>query len=62
MIDTLAVAGLAGLPVSRIVEAEPVERELWLRVTRRSDSLIAQMVKAQAQHNAAAISQLFRRR
>ena len=56
------MAGIAGLDVARILEAEPVERELWLRITRRSDSLLAQMVKAQAAHNAAAISQLFRRR
>jgi hypothetical protein len=56
------VAGLGGLPVARILEAEPVELELWLRITRRSDSLIAQLVKAQAAHNAASISQLFKRR
>ena len=36
MIDTLVSAALCGLPVERMVNAEPVEAVLWNRVTQRA--------------------------
>ena len=61
MIDTLAVAGMTGLPVLTLVSADPTERELWARVTKRAGELTVHLLKIQASYNAEAISKLFRR-
>lgn len=60
--DTLAVAGLCGVPVARIVYGEPVERELWLRVTRRASEVKVLQMKNQAVYTANAIGNMYRRR
>jgi hypothetical protein len=43
------------------VSGDPLERELWARVTRRAGDLRGQLIKAQAIQTANAVGQLFRR-
>jgi hypothetical protein len=50
VIDTFAVAALCGVPVTRIVQGDDVERALWLRVTERASELRAQLMRAHASH------------
>ena len=61
MIDALAAAALCGVPVSRIVYGDLLEAALWLRVTGRAVEIRQDMLKAQASHNAAQVSRLFRK-
>lgn len=61
MIDTLAVAALCGLPVERMVSADPVEQVFWNRVTKRAGELNLEVVRYQANQNAVQISRLFKR-
>ena len=56
------MAALCGLPVAQMVSAEPVEAAMWNRVTKRAGELRVQLIRLQANHNAAAIAQLFKRR
>lgn len=46
----LASAALCGVPVSRIVAGDDVERALWLRVTERATELRVQLMRANASH------------
>ena len=59
MIDTLAAAGLVGVPVTRLVEGDEVEAALWIEVTRRASELRVQMMKAEASHVGAAVARAF---
>jgi hypothetical protein len=61
VIDACAVAGLCGLPAERIIEGDEIERALWIRIAGRAGDLRAQLMRAQASHNAAEVSKLFRR-
>ena len=36
MIDAVAIAGACGLPVDRIVDADPLEMQFWMRVAERA--------------------------
>jgi len=47
--------------VARIVEGDPIERAVWIRVTTRAAELRVQMMRAQASHTAEQVSLLFRR-
>jgi hypothetical protein len=60
-VDTCAVAALCGVPAARILDGDPLERAVWLRVTARAAELRVQMMKAQASHTAQQVSLLFRR-
>jgi hypothetical protein len=44
------VAGLCGLPAERIIDSDPIERELWLRACVKASEMRAQMIKAEASH------------
>jgi hypothetical protein len=61
LIDTLAIAGVCGLPVDRMVYGDELEALFWLRVAESSAKLRADMMKAQATHIAAEVSRLFKR-
>lgn len=60
MIDTLAVAGLCGLPVARMVSAEPLEAVMWNRITSRAGEVKLQLIRYQANQIAVEVSKLFR--
>lgn len=60
MIDALAVAGICGLPVERIVDGDELERGIWLRAAKRAAEIRVQMMKAEASHVGAAVARAFR--
>lgn len=51
----VAAGCISGVPVERLVYGALVERELWVRVTRRASELQVKMMKDQAILNANAI-------
>ena len=55
------MAALCGVPVARIVHGDVVEAALWLRVAARAAEVRQEMLKAQASHNAAQVSRIFRK-
>jgi hypothetical protein len=57
--DTCAVAALCGVPVARILDGDPIECAVWVRVTERAAELRVQMMQAEANYVGHAVARAF---
>lgn len=61
MVDALAAAALCGVPAARVIDSDPLEWALWMRIIERAADARQQMMKAQAQLIAVEVSRLFKK-